>query len=377
MRHPGRGICILAALLALAVPARAADAEEPDANPSLEYRPPRPVLPEPRQMTPAPPITVFRETIGGFGIGTGSFDAPVDLVGDRDGNIFVLDGGNNRVQLFNKSGTFLLAWGTFGSREGEFQSPNAIALDPDGFLHVVDSGNHRVQTFEILRDTGQKCSGGDDKLLAESGGGRGGYPKVCLYAGWGSLGSRLGDFKNPLDITFDEEGNIYVLDAGNERVQFFSRVRAWSSLRPLPEREFGSRFGSRGGTFTELVSLAWSDDRVGYLYLLGGPGCTVQRFETNGALLESWSAAPPQSGACVPARIEIDNKHEMVNNIIYVVDSGNGLLMRFTEEGRYLTGLHGAASTFLKPRGISIQEDRGEVAVADTGNNIVQKFTIR
>jgi DNA-binding beta-propeller fold protein YncE len=378
MRYLGRGFCFLAALLALAGPAGAADPEGKDVNPSLEYRPPRPVLPEPRQMTPAPPVLVFKETLGGFGIGTGSFDRPVDLTGDRNGNVFVLDAGNSRVQMFDKSGIHLLQWGSFGAREGDFQEPNAIAFDPDGYLHVVDSGNHRVQTFEILYDSGQKCSGGDSKLLAQASGGmRGNYPKICLYAAWGSLGSRSGDFKSPLDITFDDDANIFVLDAGNERVQLFPRVRSWRAGKPDMTGEFGTRFGSRGGTFTDLVSIAWSDDRGGYLYLLGGPGCTVQRFETNGSLLETWSAAAPQSGACVPERIEIDNKHEMVTNIVYILDSGNNLLMRFTEEGRYLTGIHGAASAFAKPRGISIQEDRGEIAVADTGNNIVQKFTIR
>jgi len=321
---------------ATAVPAAAADATGEE--PSLEYRPPRPVVPEPRAPTPAPPVAIFREEIGGFGMGAGSFNEPVDVAFDRDGGLLVLDAGNNRVQRFDSSGNLTSSWGSSGSRSGEFRAPGAIAVSPDGAIFVVDTGNHRVQKFD---DQGN------------------------FLLQWGSLGSRAGDFKYPRDLDFDGDGNVWVVDAGNERVQKFDPFG-----RPLAE--FGSSFGSRGGVFTGLVSVAWSDDRFGYIYLLGA-GCLVQQFELDGTLVASWSAVGPDQEACEPGRMESDNRYDY----LYLVDAGNALFERFTRDGRFLSALGGAARPFNAPRGLALEEDRGDYAVADTGNNIVQKFTLR
>lgn len=329
----------LAVFLVLAASAGAEAQEGQSPGPSLEYRPPRPTLPEPRHPIPVAPLTIFQDTIGTFGISSGAFDRPVDVACDKNGNIFVLDAGNHRVQKFNGFNNFLLEWGSFGSRPGEFKDPRAIALDADEYVYVVDSGNHRIQKFDT---TGK------------------------FVLSWGSMGSRSGDFKNPVDITFDGTGNNYVLDAGNERVQKFDSAGRFLG-------EWGRLYGSRGGIFSDLVSLAWSEERFGYLYLFGGTGCIVQQFEPDGTLRKSWSAAVSEGSLCVPSRIEIDNEED----ILYILDSGNGFLMRFTRDGNYLAGFRGAARTFQKPGGFSIDPERGQITVADTGNNIVQKFTLR
>ena len=76
----------------------------------------------------------------------------------------------------------------------------------------------------------------------------------------------------------------------------------------------------------------------------------------------------------MPARIEIDNK----NDYVYVLDSGNSLLERFNLDGRHSAGrLRGAERPFSNPLGLAVNPDRDEVLVADTENNIVQKFTLR
>jgi tripartite motif-containing protein 71 len=333
--------CCLAAVL---FSAGAAVGEEPGGKeapgPSLEYQPPRPVLPEPKQPTPALPVALFKKSVGGFGIGKGSFNRPVDVVFDKDRNYFVLDAGNNRVQKFDHFDKFLLTWGTYGSRTGEFIDPEALAIDSQGAIFVVDSGNHRIQKFD-----------GQGKFLMS----------------WGSLGTLSGDFKHPRDIAFDGAGNILVVDAGNDRVQKFDPSARFVS-------ELGRSFAIGGGTFEGLVSVAWSDERFGYTYLLSA-GCLVQQFDGEGTLIRSFSAAAPESGLCVPARIRSNN--DRPNNYLYIVDSGNGLVMRYTREGRYLTALREADRQFAKPLGLGFLASEGEYAVADSDNNVVQKFTLR
>lgn len=311
------------------------------------------MLPEPRAPKPAPPVTIFREAIGGSGIGTGSFDGPVDVAASADGGFYVLDAGNQRVQRFDSFSKFEFAWGTSGSRPTEtapelrnpvpperveFKDPRALAVNRGGFVYVVDSGNDRIQKFD------------------RSG---------SLIGLWGGRGSREGFFNNPLDIALDGDSNNWIVDAGNNRLQKFDAsghfLLAW-----------GAAFNRGGGDFQGLVSVAWTEERFGYLYLLS-QGCLVQQFQPDGVLVKSWSAVAPESDLCVPERIRVDEE----NDFVYVLDSGNSLLMRFTRDGQFLAALSGAERTFLRPRGFAIKPDVDLVLVADTDNDIVQKFTLR
>ena len=108
--------CLCLLTLGAAVAFAAEEGGKDDGGPSLEYRPPKPILPEPKGPTPAPPATVFRESFGNFGIGRGSFDGPRDVAIGAGKSNYVLDAGNSRVQLFDKSEKFILEWGS--QREG-------------------------------------------------------------------------------------------------------------------------------------------------------------------------------------------------------------------------------------------------------------------
>jgi hypothetical protein len=329
-------------------PAVAENGDSSIPGPTLEYRPPRPALPEPKEPIPAPPVTLFREAIGKFGISTGSFDGPIDVATDREGNFYALDAGNNRVQKFDKSSNFILTFGSFGSRPGEFNNPRAIAISPGGLIYVVDTGNNRIQQFT---------------------------PDGTIIKTWGELGSRHGNFKYPNDITFENDTTLWVLDAGNERAQRFRFERGLENAGDLRYvSEIGSSFAERGSNFKGLVSLAWSSDRFGYLYLLSA-GCLVQQFQPDGNLEKSWSGVAPESGLCVPARIEIDKSG--TNDYVYVLDAGNGLLIRFNLDGRFLAALRGAERLFSQPLGFAVNPARDEVFIADTKNNIIQKFILR
>jgi DNA-binding beta-propeller fold protein YncE len=69
---------------------------------------------------------------------------------DGAGNIFVADGhGNNaRIAKFDKNGRFLLSWGARGSDPGRFTTPHGIAIDAQGNVYVADQGNKRIQVFD-------------------------------------------------------------------------------------------------------------------------------------------------------------------------------------------------------------------------------------
>ncbi len=77
----------------------------------------------------------------------GQLRSPWGIAVDGNGDVFVTDTGNQRVQKFDREGNFITQWGGFGGATGQFNFPFGIALDPRGAVFVVDSSNTRVQQF--------------------------------------------------------------------------------------------------------------------------------------------------------------------------------------------------------------------------------------
>jgi DNA-binding beta-propeller fold protein YncE len=89
----------------------------------------------------------------GSGIPGDSFVRTADVAWDRAGNIYVADGvasgsGNARVAKFDKDGHFIKSWGSRGSEPGQFNSLHGIVLDSQGNVYVADAGNKRIQVFD-------------------------------------------------------------------------------------------------------------------------------------------------------------------------------------------------------------------------------------
>lgn len=84
---------------------------------------------------------------GQSGDGPGEFDLPLDLAVGRQGQVYVVDSGNFRVQIFDHQGQYLSSFGSAGKQAGEFARPKEIAADAQGNLYVVDSSFANFQVF--------------------------------------------------------------------------------------------------------------------------------------------------------------------------------------------------------------------------------------
>jgi phage tail-like protein len=90
--------------------------------------------------------------VGGEGSQPAQFKTPRGLLVPENRNaLFVVDSGNDRIQIFDLE-TFQLVeiWGNSGSAPGQFSNPWTLAGDPAGNIYVVDYGNQRVQKFTSL-----------------------------------------------------------------------------------------------------------------------------------------------------------------------------------------------------------------------------------
>ena len=80
--------------------------------------------------------------------GPGDFSLPTNVAVDKDGNVYVTDTLNNRVESFDADGNFISEFGKPGDGPGHFARPKGIAVDCDGHIWVADEVQNRVQVFD-------------------------------------------------------------------------------------------------------------------------------------------------------------------------------------------------------------------------------------
>ena len=79
----------------------------------------------------------------------GRFRQVTDVAFGPDGSTYISDGYNNsRVAKVDKDGNWLKSWGDRGKEPGQFNTPHSIATDAQGNVYVADRGNHRIQVFD-------------------------------------------------------------------------------------------------------------------------------------------------------------------------------------------------------------------------------------
>lgn len=137
---------------------------------------------------------------GRHGQGDGEFDAPSGIAVDSRGNVYVADFYNHRIQKFTGDGQFLLKWGSGGRGSGKFHYPTDVVVNDRDELLVADAYNHRIQKFTS-----------EGEYLNKWGG-----------TGYGVSGKWLGWFRLAKAVAVDAEGDVYVADAFNYRVQKFT-----------------------------------------------------------------------------------------------------------------------------------------------------------
>jgi len=278
---------------------------------------------------------------GSYGTGEGEFD---DIEGpsmgiDSEDNLYVADSGNNRVQKFNSAGEFLLEWGqeaidSDNPQPGEMENPTGVFVDENDNVFVVDQYYNRVQKFDS-----------DGTFILQIGDITGGLDEFDP--------SENGELNYPTAIAVDNDGNIFVSDYDNERIQ---------------------KFNSSGEYITKWTIFAEDIQIIGnYLYAIDGTETKISKYSLSGDFVSSWGTAGDGQGELDgPGSIDIDLEGNM-----YVLDENVGSLMKFTMAGVYIDGLYNSSGSgdgqFDGPSDVTI-DGNGNIYVVDNSYDNVQKF---
>ena len=221
-----------------------------------------------------------------------------DLKVDGQGNIYVADQGNRRIEKFDSNGKFLLAWGTEGKDDGQFQSPVGVAVDSKGNVYVSDQLASRVQKFD-----------GNGKFLTKFGG----------------PGNANGEFSNMVYMITDDQDNLYVTDINTGNVQKFD-----------PNGKFLAKWDSCGDRgLARPTGLAVDNQGNLYVTELGArtlgansPGPRVCKLDRAGHSVFAWGSRGAGDGQFIrPYAVAVDGEGN-----VYVADTNNQCIQKFHQQ---------------------------------------------
>ncbi|HTW42954.1 MAG TPA: LamG-like jellyroll fold domain-containing protein [Solirubrobacteraceae bacterium] len=275
--------------------------------------------------------------IGSDGSGPGQFRHPGDVAVGANGDLWVVDQENARIQELGPQGEYLSQFGSEGSGDGQLLAPDAIAVAPNGEVWVADTGNDRIEEFtpagEYLRQVG-------------------------------SYGSGAGQFAVPEGIAVDAHGDVWVSDTGNARLEEFSETGEYL-------RSVGSS-GSEPGQIGEPEGLAI--DSKGDVWVADWSNDRVEEFSETGEYLQQLGAKGAEAGQLEdPYGIAVSAKGD-----VFVGDVGNDRIDEFNEHGEYvrLFGTPGTGAGQLRlsfPMGLAVTSTGG-IWVTDSANDRLEQF---
>jgi DNA-binding beta-propeller fold protein YncE len=269
------------------------------------------------------------------------FTLALDSAIDLDDNLLVIvESDEFRIMKFDPGGNFLSGWGANGIGEGEFSyipgiSFDSIAVDSQGNIFVTDSGNNRVQKFDR-----------DGNFITH----------------WGSRTMGEGKLFRPLGLAVDQSGNVYVTDS-------WSLVQKFSN-----DGKFLLSFGEEGtgeGQFRHPTGIAV--DNEGYVYVADYENQNIQKFDGDGQFIASWETGTDIGTPGTPESIAIDSLGR-----IHVTDLTLYRTEVFSSAGESLwfwgeIGL--GEGKFFYPTGLSIDPE-GNIYISDPERKTLQKFKL-
>jgi mucin-19 len=336
-----------------------------------------------RKITPVGVVTTIAGNGGTtFTDGTGTnatFNGPYGIAVDSTGTLYVSDLTNHRIRKITTAGVVTTLAGngttTFANGTGTnatFNQPWGVAVDPSGTVYVTDFANHLIR----------KIGTGIVQLPLNRS-------VTTTFAGNGTTTFANGTgtnatFNNPIGLSLDLDGNIYVGDQVNHRIRKITPAGVVTTLAGSGTGTFADGTGASASFNNPCITAV---DSSGHVYVADQSNHRIRKITPAGVVTtlagQTSSGSANGTGAAAsfffPFGVAVDS-----SGTVYVADSFNNLIRKITPAG-VVTTLAGTTSSswvdgvgtnarFSGPFGISV-DLAGNVYVGDGSNQRIRKIT--
>jgi len=289
------------------------------------------------------------------------FDQPTGIAMNADGFFFVADRINQLIREMSPLGQVVTIAGS-PNTDGfsnvpdsvTFNFPSSVALDAAGDIFVADEGNAAIRKISI---TGA----------------------VTTFAG--ATGTYVYTFITPAGVATDAAGNVYVADAGANDI---IKITAKGAITKVAGNGTRGALNGAGSSASFNQPLALTVDGVGNIYVADLGNNLIRLINTQGQVstFAGSGAAGNANGKGTaasfnsPAGIAIDQQGNL-----YVADAANNMIRKITPDGTVTTlagtGVAGAnngalsSATFNSPEGVTV-DIYDHLYVADTNNSLIR-----
>ncbi len=215
-----------------------------------------------RKITPMGEVTTFAGAAGNAGHADGmganaSFSGPVAAATDSAGNIYVADYGNSTIRKVTPTGDVTTLAGSAGE-SGEvdgvgaaarFTTPYSIATDREGNIFVAEISSHVIRKI---------TPAGVVTTLAGKAGEAGHADGIGTNA----------TFSSPHGVAADYQGNVYVADYGNDTIRKITPAGVVTTLAGQVGQGENGEFDGLGSAATFFQPMAITTDRGGDVFVL-------------------------------------------------------------------------------------------------------------
>ena len=309
-------------------------------------------------------------SFGTYGTGTSTsttvyFNTPFDIAVDSSGYIYVLDSGNNRVQKFDSTGKYVSKFGTYGTGTSTattvyFNEPSGIAVN-DSYIYVADSGNNRVQKFDKSGTYVSKFTGSTTQGVLS-------YPyriaidtssyvyvtddtRLQKFTSSGTYVKKYGTYNSPSGVAVGSDKWRYVIDYFNDNIKIFDDAG-------VLQYTAGSS-GAGNGQLKNATGIAVNDLST-ILYVADTGNSRIQILDYSGVYQSQFGTYGSGSGQFnSPTGIAVDSSENL-----YVVDSVNNRVQKFSP--RYKISGYVKTSSGAALSGVTMTTSGGTTATTDS-----------
>jgi tripartite motif-containing protein 71 len=162
----------------------------------------------------------------------GGFKKPHGVVLDSKGKVYVSERSGIRIQKFDPDGNFITKWDSEGTGDGQFLHLHDTAMGPGGSNR--SSVNQEATNAQPLISSGNASQSANNEFVYVTDNELFNVQKFTtdgdFVTSWGSEGDGEGQFASLESLDVDSNGNVYVADYGNDRIQKFTSDRVYLFL---------------------------------------------------------------------------------------------------------------------------------------------------